>query len=795
MTPELPQPFEPKPFEPRPSDPLKSDPLPARSHPAEPQPTESQSYGNQAVARRLSMQATMPPADVPGVRMERFLGSGAFGQVWVGRDLNTGRGVAVKFYLHRGGVNWSLLSREVKNLVQLSADRHVVQVLEVGWDADPPYYVMELVEGGSLEDMLLRRGRLPVGEAVEMFRKICVGLNHCHGKGVLHCDVKPANILLATDDEPRLADFGQSRMSHDQTPAMGTLFYMAPEQADLQSTPDARWDVYAAGAILYRMLGGNPPHRDQSLLSQLDTAGSLPGRLACYREAIAAAPPAMNALRRVGVDRALRRIMAKCLAVDPQERYANMQQVLDDLRRRDTARARRPLLVLGILGPLLLLAATCFFGARSIDRVSGRASAAVRDEAFSSNDLAARYAAQTLETELRGYFELARNEASRKAFKQNLSAALADPVVGGALRTIASAGTPAEADKQTVAREKLLDAPVQLKLDAYLSDRLALYSGDNAVSNRQIATMFVTDASGTIVTICYDSAVPRNRSSTGRSFAYRTYFNGEDDDLPYTVPLNQTQPLTSTHLSAAFQSTATGLWKVAVSTPIYLTDPPETTDDGPPRQPDGVFVATINLGDFQLLSEDHRETPDTPGDAGGRRRGSQIVVLVEGREGPLRGTVLQHPLMSAPTSPDKELSQKRFQVDVQSLDRLLEGRDDDYLDPMAAAVGGEPFGGPWIAAMQPVSLPETGVGDPSRGPTDLLVLVQYRLSEALGPVEELRRSLLREGAASIVSILLVTLFMWWVVRRVTDDRPESDPGGHLPPVDDTGEPAETEYAT
>ena len=80
------------------------------------------------------MEATTPPADVPGYRLTKFLGAGAFGQVWVGRDLNTGRDVAVKFYLHRGGVNWSLLSREVKNLVQMSADRYVVQVLEVGWD-------------------------------------------------------------------------------------------------------------------------------------------------------------------------------------------------------------------------------------------------------------------------------------------------------------------------------------------------------------------------------------------------------------------------------------------------------------------------------------------------------------------------------------------------------------------------------------------------------------------------------------------------------------------------------------
>jgi serine/threonine protein kinase len=151
--------------------------------------TQQQPFDEQLEAERLSLQATTPPAQLPGYRIEQFLGAGAFGQVWVGRDLNTGRPVAIKFFLHRGGVNWSLLSHEVKNLVQLSADRHIVQVLEVGWDSDPPFYVMELVNGGSLEDELSRRGALPVTEATALFRKICVGLNHSHSKGVLHCDL------------------------------------------------------------------------------------------------------------------------------------------------------------------------------------------------------------------------------------------------------------------------------------------------------------------------------------------------------------------------------------------------------------------------------------------------------------------------------------------------------------------------------------------------------------------------------------------------------------------------------
>ena len=221
--------------------------------------TEQQSSEEQQRSRDLSHDRTGPPLKVNGYQARQFLGSGAYGEVWVAVDQNTGRRVAIKFYTHRGGLDWSLLSSEVEKLVFLAADRYVVQLLDVGWDANPPYYVMEYVENGSLEDYLQERGSLPVGESVEVFRDVATGLLHAHGKGVLHCDLKPANILLDQDHKPRLADFGQARLSHEQTPALGTLFYMAPEQADLEAVPDARWDVYALGALLYCMLTGKCP--------------------------------------------------------------------------------------------------------------------------------------------------------------------------------------------------------------------------------------------------------------------------------------------------------------------------------------------------------------------------------------------------------------------------------------------------------------------------------------------------------------------------------------------------------
>jgi hypothetical protein len=722
--------------------------------------TEYQSAAGQSTSKKLSMEATTPPADVPGYRLNQFLGAGAFGQVWVGRDLNTGRDVAVKFYLHRGGVNWSLLSREVKNLVQMSADRYVVQVLEVGWDADPPYYVMELVSGGSLEDLLQTRRQLPVAEAVEMFRKICTGLNRCHAKGVLHCDVKPANILLGDENEPRLADFGQSRLSSDQTPALGTLFYMAPEQANLDSTPDASWDVYAVGAIMFRMLAGQAPYRQDKIVKQLDTAGSLPKRLERYREAIAASPPPNEHLQRGDVDRTLGRIVSKCLAVEPEDRYANVQQILEDLNRRDESHSRRPLMLLGIVGPLLVLLATSFFGARSIRQAEQGTKEMLRTEAFGSNELVAALAARTLESEIERYFELARDEAARPEFVVQLKETLQTAEVQQALDDIVAMKTPIASFGSTGARDRLLDAPSRIALDKLLAERLARYGpSDQRLRRPRLATMFVTDAAGTIVSIAYSEQIDRDGNSAGKNFCYRSYYHGGREDLSKeTTSIGQVEPLTSTHLSAAFPSTATRLWKVAVSTPIYLTEDSS--------KPDALFVATINLGDFELLQS--------------KRGSNQVAVLVEAREGPSQGTILQHPLMDKRRGAGVKMEGAKYQIPAPLMNRLLEGGIEDYRDPLAAADDGRLYSGPWIAAMQPVSVP-TEVAEDARpwqanDNTDLLVLVQYRLAKVIEPVDRMRSGLFWEGAAAIASILTVTLTLWFFVGRVgnADAEPHDD---------------------
>ena len=108
--------------------------------------TQHQTDGDHDRSRQLSMQSTDSHADIPGVQITRLLGTGAYGEVWVGIDINTNRQVAVKFFHHQSGVDWQLLSKEVEKLVSLATQRYVVQLLHVGWEATPPYYVMEYLK-------------------------------------------------------------------------------------------------------------------------------------------------------------------------------------------------------------------------------------------------------------------------------------------------------------------------------------------------------------------------------------------------------------------------------------------------------------------------------------------------------------------------------------------------------------------------------------------------------------------------------------------------------------------------
>jgi len=707
--------------------------------------TFQQTPSDQQQSRDLSLQSTRPPAEIPGYQIKRFLGSGAYGEVWVALDRNTGRKVAIKYYLHRRGVDWSLLSREVEKLRFLSADRYVVQLLDVGWEAEPPYYVMEFVEEGSLDDRLKRHGTLSAADAVELFEEIAVGLAHAHGKGVVHCDLKPANILIDQDGMPRLADFGQSRLSHEQKPALGTLFFMAPEQADLEAVPDVRWDVYALGAILYTLLVGTPPHRNDDTVGKIDAASELELRLSNYRHSIRSAPPPTEHRRVSGVDRALAEIIERCLAVNPDDRFANVQEVLDALMARRLNRSRLPLMVLGFFGPLLALLITAFFSYQAYYRAVENAEHGYSTWALDNNQFAAQLAAEKVTAQLSRYFELANDEAR--------NAALLDffyPVADGSPALVKLSDPTTPATELNALQTSFRNEAPRSALDRYLESRMAEYSNlaERDARVPKFASMFVTDRHGTQLASAFDDQ--SISLSIGKNWAHRTYFHGGANELPPADrPPSNPPHIERTHLSAVFFSSSQKRWKIAISAPMLREH------DGT-QEFQGILVLTVDLGDFQISDA------DATSDHG------QLLVLVDGRPGPDQGIILHHPLFDRLTTGGKFLPSELLKPEYRVPRALVDGqRQNDYRDPVGHFHDREElakqYDRRWLAAATPV-LPPVGAAENSD--SGLIVLVQSDYQSVVRPARQLGEQFIHNTFWMFVVMLSVSFTLWYIAVRL-----------------------------
>lgn len=746
-----------------------------------PDVTLNQTVGEQMRAEELSLRATVPPAQVPGYKLDRLLGQGAFGQVWVGTNLNTGRVVAVKFYLHRAGVNWSLLTREVKNLVSMSGNRQIVQVLEVGWDAEPPYFVMEFLESGSLDDLIRKRGALPVPQAVSLFTDIAKGLNHSHGKGVLHCDLKPANVLLDPELQPRLADFGQSRLSSEQTPSLGTLFYMAPEQADLNAVPDARWDVYALGAILYCMLVGSPPYKNAGTVSTLDTAGSLGERLKRYRDTIFKSPFPRGHLKVQGTDRWLTNIIDRCLAKKPEDRFENVQQVLEAVERRQLAKLNLPMMLLGIVGPVLLLLAMGFFFWRGVAVAERESSNELKEMVLQNNLFAARLGARTLEKEIETLFRLIEDETQQKEFGERFAGAI-EQAGSEMLQNLIKDGVT---DEQ---RQELWHLPKRKDLETYLTERFnSIKATTQGKRNApEFDSLFVVDRWGTMIAATFSSRANANR--IGYNFAFRSYFNGQSQDSDEGMSARKFQGTKHSHVSVPFLSTSTNRWKIAVSTPISIVreshegrqitsvegEKNESSSDKSPSEMSnhsvtGVLVLTINLGDFDLLP-DHLPRSGQIADL--NKAMDRLAVMVDGHAGTgfqsdtREGTLLQHPAFANIEGTRLAAPKNSFQIESQTLDRLKREGVYNYVDPVSKVPGGEQYTGEWIAAMAQVEITRRSADFVERKePANLWVLVQARAESVTAPVASMGDKMMREGMIALLTMLGMVSMLWLIVMR------------------------------
>jgi eukaryotic-like serine/threonine-protein kinase len=195
--------------------------------------------------------------------LHRLVGEGGFGRVYRGYDRRLARTVAIKVIKPwwSEDPDWAhLFARETQLLAKVS-DHGIVQIYDVGQADEGLYYVAEFVDGESLAHRLLR-GRMPAWEAADVAERLCRALGHAHGRGIVHRDVKPANILMSSRGEVKVSDFGVARLTEGTSEGpptiVGTPRYMAPEQARGLPTGPAT-DIYSAGVVLYEMLAGQPP--------------------------------------------------------------------------------------------------------------------------------------------------------------------------------------------------------------------------------------------------------------------------------------------------------------------------------------------------------------------------------------------------------------------------------------------------------------------------------------------------------------------------------------------------------
>ena len=251
-------------------------------------------------------------------RLGERIDEGGAGEVWQARDERLGRDVAIKIL--GPSADDAFRERFADEARRAAAVLHpnVVTVFDEGRDGDEAFMVMELVRGRTLRDVIADRGPLRPHEAARFVAQIAAALDAAHEAGVIHCDVKPANVIVDQLGRAKLTDFGIARAARGprEHELIGTARYIAPERIEGRA-PTERSDVYSLGLVAYELMAGRPPYADMETEDLLRLR--LDGRAPSLRTA------------RVGISETLDAVVAKALARDPQARYASAGAFAGDL--------------------------------------------------------------------------------------------------------------------------------------------------------------------------------------------------------------------------------------------------------------------------------------------------------------------------------------------------------------------------------------------------------------------------------------------------------------------------------
>ncbi|QBD77937.1 serine/threonine protein kinase [Ktedonosporobacter rubrisoli] len=270
--------------------------------------------------------------------LERLLGQGGMGAVYLAKQTRPARNVAVKVLFPNLAPNSEVYQeflvrfRREADIVARLEHVNIMPIYEYGEESGLAYLVMPYLSGGSLRDVLARRGALPLSEVIKYTEQAASALDYAHRQGVVHRDLKPANFLLHADGRLVLADFGIARIMEGNAASgatltstgtiLGTPEYMAPEMAQGE-TIDFRADIYELGIVIFQLLSGHVPF-----------AGNTP-----YAVAIQHIQEPLPSLRRMNpaIPAAVDAVLQKATSKHREERYTTVSEMAEALRRAQFA--------------------------------------------------------------------------------------------------------------------------------------------------------------------------------------------------------------------------------------------------------------------------------------------------------------------------------------------------------------------------------------------------------------------------------------------------------------------------
>ncbi len=265
---------------------------------------------------------------IGGYELQRKLGSGAMGAVYLARQISMDRPVALKLLPRRLSRDPEYIGRFLREARLCARLNHtnIVRAIDVGESNGYHFFAMEYIDGETLRTRLKRAEYLEEDEALEIFLQAAQGLEHAAQNGIVHRDIKPANIMICKDGTVKIADLGlaigdgSSSSAHLTATgvAVGTPYYMSPEQVEGKSDIDCRADIYALGATVFEMVTGHPPFAGGNI------AAIMAKRL--YED-----PPIACEVRTT-VTPGLSAVLYKMMAREPKDRYPDFAALLADLR-------------------------------------------------------------------------------------------------------------------------------------------------------------------------------------------------------------------------------------------------------------------------------------------------------------------------------------------------------------------------------------------------------------------------------------------------------------------------------